>query len=62
MGLRAGVGAVQAAARPAEVVIPGLITGITEVALPLEARLHNIENTEAVKRSLLATAARRVVA
>lgn len=36
-----------------EVIIPGLITGISEVALPLDQRLKNIEATEAIKRSLL---------
>jgi len=36
-----------------EVVIPGLNTVITEVALPASVRLRNIEETEAMKRRLL---------
>lgn len=36
-----------------EVVIPGLTTVITEVALPAAVRLRNIEETERMKRALL---------
>lgn len=37
-----------------DVVVPGLMTGITEVALPAQYRLRNIEETEAAKHRLLA--------
>lgn len=37
-----------------DVVIPGLNTSITEVPVPLDHRLRNIEQTEAMKRTLLA--------
>lgn len=36
-----------------DVVIPGLNTVITEVALPASVRVRNIEETEAMKRRLL---------
>ncbi|CAD7696672.1 unnamed protein product [Ostreobium quekettii] len=35
------------------VVIPGLMTGITEVQLPMDVRLQNIEETENAKKKLL---------
>lgn len=35
------------------VVIPGLMTGITEVQLPIDVRLQNIEETENAKKKLL---------
>ncbi|GMH41936.1 hypothetical protein BSKO_09855 [Bryopsis sp. KO-2023] len=35
------------------VTIPGLMTGITEVQLPMDVRLKNIEDTEAAKKLLL---------
>ena len=39
--------------------LAGLMTGITEVVLPLEERLRKIEETEEVKRRMLAAASRR---
>ncbi|GAX82717.1 hypothetical protein CEUSTIGMA_g10143.t1 [Chlamydomonas eustigma] len=42
-----------------EVSLPGLMTGISEVVVPLEERLKRIEETEAAKRQILAAASRR---
>mmetsp|Transcript_18633 Transcript_18633/g.40036 ORF Transcript_18633/g.40036 Transcript_18633/m.40036 type:complete len:160 (+) Transcript_18633:394-873(+) len=42
-----------------DVPIAGLMTGITEVALPVEERLKKFEETEAAKRRMLAAASRR---
>eukprot|EP00210_Caulerpa_lentillifera_P009015 g8604.t2 len=41
--------------KPNEVSIPGLMTGITEVRLPIASRLKNIEDTEQAKKKLLET-------
>lgn len=41
------------------VVIPGLMTGITEVQLPIDVRLQNIEETEEAKKKLLETSTMR---
>lgn len=36
-----------------EVAIPGLMTGITEVQLPIDVHLKNIEETEKAKNKIL---------
>ncbi len=38
-----------------EVILPGLITGLSEVPLSMEQKMKNIEQTEAIKAKLLAS-------
>lgn len=44
-----------------DVPLAGMMTGISEVTIPLEQRLKRIEETEAAKRGMLAAASKRSV-